>query len=178
MGFFLSSFVFFMSKLGKSSGFRRLFRRAPSQDIEKVISPGIAPSQSLEEIHALAQSYTGGPGSRSSHKSRLVSLQLDPTLCLTLESGVTSMQGERKYMEDRHVVFDDLREELPDAHYQEGIPYSYWAVYDGHAGFKAAEICKDCLHKEIMQSEHFKSGDIFAAIQVVRKFIFFCYYYY
>ena len=63
--FFLSSFVFFMSKLGKSSGFRRLFRRAPSQDIEKVISPGIAPSQSLEEIHALAQSYTGGPGSVS-----------------------------------------------------------------------------------------------------------------
>jgi len=54
-----------MSKLGKSSGFRRLFRRAPSQDIEKVISPGIAPSQSLEELHALAQSYAGGPGSVS-----------------------------------------------------------------------------------------------------------------
>ena len=82
------------------------------------------------------------------------------------------MQGERKYMEDRHVVFDDLREELPNAHYQDAVPYSYWAVYDGHAGFRAAEICKDSLHKEIIQSEHFKSGDIFAAIQVVRFYFY------
>ena len=96
----------------------------------------------------------------------MVSLTLDPSLVLLPACGCEAIQGKRQYMEDRHVIFDNMKADIPSGSYKDDMTYSYWAVYDGHAGYKAAEICMNLLHEEIAQNEHFIKGDILSAIQV------------
>ena len=69
-------------------------------------------------------------------------------------------------MEDRSIAIDDIRSIHEAEKYKENLPYAYWAVYDGHAGFRAAEICKQKLHKIIVENENFFSGQVDKAIQV------------
>jgi len=83
---------------------------------------------------------------------------------LDARSGSTSLQGTRQYMEDRCVCIDDLREALPDLTFCEGYRYAYWAVYDGHAGSRAAEMSTELLHRLIVEDSSF-TGNIPGAIQ-------------
>ncbi|XP_031353937.1 protein phosphatase 1A isoform X1 [Photinus pyralis] len=65
-----------------------------------------------------------------------------------LRFGVASMQGWRVEMEDAHMVKTDLGGALKD--------WSYFAVFDGHAGAKVSAHCAEHLLDAIMQTEEFQ----------------------
>lgn len=110
---------------------------------------------------------------RSSHSAKMKSLALDPSLQLRPKSGLSEIQGKRDYMEDRSITIDNLKEEIPSELYIENTLYSFFAVYDGHAGYRAAEICKESFHKLLVTNRYFSEGDIPKAIQVCLKFFIF-----
>lgn len=69
---------------------------------------------------------------------------------LTLETGVSSLQGHRYNMEDEHVIIEDLNKDIN----KEGntAPFqAFFGVYDGHCGRAAAEFARDHLHNNLVQ---------------------------
>jgi len=65
-----------------------------------------------------------------------------------LRYGVASMQGWRVEMEDAHMAKTDLGGALKD--------WSYFAVFDGHAGARVSAHCAEHLLDAIMQTEEFQ----------------------
>ncbi|XP_021917119.1 protein phosphatase 1B [Zootermopsis nevadensis] len=65
-----------------------------------------------------------------------------------LRYGVASMQGWRVEMEDAHCAVTGLGEELKD--------WSFFAVFDGHAGARVSAHCADHLLECIVQTEEFR----------------------
>lgn len=65
--------------------------------------------------------------------------------------GVSSMQGWRCKMEDSYYARAGLGNNLQD--------WSFFAVFDGHAGCKVSEHCAKHLLECIVSTEEFKSGD-------------------
>jgi len=63
--------------------------------------------------------------------------------------GVTSMQGWRSNMEDSHTALAKLEGNLKE--------WSFFGVFDGHAGPGVSEHCSEYLLNSIMQEEQFKS---------------------
>ncbi|CAG9838266.1 unnamed protein product [Diabrotica balteata] len=62
--------------------------------------------------------------------------------------GVASMQGWRVEMEDAHMAKINLGEALKD--------WSYFAVFDGHAGWTVSVHCSEHLLETIMATEEFQ----------------------
>lgn len=69
--------------------------------------------------------------------------------------GVASMQGWRMEMEDAHMAKTNLGETLKD--------WSYFAVFDGHAGAYVSAHCAEHLLGTIMATEEFHE-DVMKAI--------------
>jgi len=65
--------------------------------------------------------------------------------------GVGSMQGWRCEMEDAHYAKTGLSEYLDE--------WSFFAVFDGHAGCKVSEHCAKHLLEYIINTEEFKTGE-------------------
>lgn len=65
-----------------------------------------------------------------------------------LRYGVASMQGWRVEMEDAHMAKTNLGEALKD--------WSYFAVFDGHAGARISAHCAEHLLDAIMATEEFQ----------------------
>ncbi|XP_022909138.1 protein phosphatase 1A [Onthophagus taurus] len=65
-----------------------------------------------------------------------------------LRYGVASMQGWRLEMEDAHMARTNLGNALKD--------WSYFAVFDGHAGAKVSAHCSEHLLDTIMATEEFQ----------------------
>lgn len=66
-----------------------------------------------------------------------------------LKYGVASMQGWRLEMEDAHMAKTQLGEgELKD--------WSYFAVFDGHAGAGVSQHCASHLLESIMATDEFQ----------------------
>lgn len=65
-----------------------------------------------------------------------------------LRYGVASMQGWRVEMEDAHMAKTDLGPALKD--------WSYFAVFDGHAGARVSAHCAEHLLDAIMTTEEFQ----------------------
>lgn len=74
-----------------------------------------------------------------------------------LHYGVASMQGWRAEMEDAHHVQTGLGEGLED--------WSFFAVFDGHAGASVSAHCSDQLLECIVSSDEFKQSEISKAIR-------------
>ncbi|KAI4487950.1 hypothetical protein M0802_011654 [Mischocyttarus mexicanus] len=73
-----------------------------------------------------------------------------------LRYGVSSMQGWRLEMEDAHRAITGLEGGLSD--------WSYFAVFDGHAGALVSEHSAEHLLECIMKTEEFKAEDVIKAI--------------
>lgn len=65
-----------------------------------------------------------------------------------LRYGVASMQGWRMEMEDAHMAKTNFGDALKD--------WSYFAVFDGHAGAKVSAYCAEHLLDAIMDTEEFQ----------------------
>lgn len=76
-----------------------------------------------------------------------------------LKYGVASMQGWRVEMEDAHCAITGLTDELKD--------WSFFAVFDGHAGAKVSAHCAENLMECIVNSEEFRRSDITKGIRCV-----------
>lgn len=74
-----------------------------------------------------------------------------------LSYGVSSMQGWRVEMEDAHCAITGLGEGLED--------WSFFAVFDGHAGASVSAHCADQLLGCIVGSEEFKQSDFLKGIR-------------
>lgn len=74
-----------------------------------------------------------------------------------LRYGVSTMQGWRCEMEDAHYARTCLKE-------RELENWSYFAVFDGHAGVKVSDHCAKHLLTCIIDTEEFRSNDIVAGI--------------
>jgi len=74
-----------------------------------------------------------------------------------LRYGVASMQGWRVEMEDAHCAVTGLGEELQD--------WSFFAVFDGHAGARVSAHCADHLLECIVQTEEFRHDDVTKGIR-------------
>jgi protein phosphatase 1B len=72
-----------------------------------------------------------------------------------LHYGVASMQGWRMEMEDAHSAITGL-DGLAD--------WSYFAVFDGHAGASVSAHSAEHLLECIMQTEEFKAEDVIKGI--------------
>ncbi|KAG7462648.1 hypothetical protein MATL_G00187010 [Megalops atlanticus] len=68
-----------------------------------------------------------------------------------LRYGLSSMQGWRVEMEDAHTAVVGLPQGLDD--------WSFFAVYDGHAGSRVANYCSKHLLEHITGSEGFRGTD-------------------
>ncbi|GAM22966.1 hypothetical protein SAMD00019534_061410, partial [Acytostelium subglobosum LB1] len=84
----------------------------------------------------------------------------------SLQSGVHSIQGRRKNMEDSHVIIDSMDSSLvPEnsmaamAQTDGGGVCSYFAVYDGHSGVETAHALEPLVHKCIVETSAFKDGN-------------------
>lgn len=66
-----------------------------------------------------------------------------------LRYGVASMQGWRVDMEDAHTA-KSLNDQLTD--------WSFFGVFDGHAGENASKYCAKNLHEVIVKNENFKNA--------------------
>ncbi|XP_033217890.1 protein phosphatase 1A isoform X2 [Belonocnema kinseyi] len=73
-----------------------------------------------------------------------------------LKYGVASMQGWRLEMEDAHRAITGLEGGLTD--------WSYFAVFDGHAGALVSAHSAEHLLECIMQTEEFKAEDVIKGI--------------
>ncbi|XP_072755758.1 protein phosphatase 1B isoform X2 [Anoplolepis gracilipes] len=73
-----------------------------------------------------------------------------------LRFGVASMQGWRMEMEDAHRAIPCLEGSLSD--------WSYFAVFDGHAGALVSAHSAEHLLECIMQTEEFKAEDVIQGI--------------
>ncbi|XP_065220968.1 protein phosphatase 1B-like [Planococcus citri] len=74
-----------------------------------------------------------------------------------LKYGVASMQGWRVEMEDAHCAITGLSDELKD--------WSFFAVFDGHAGAKVSAHCAEHLMECIVNSEEFRRSDFTKGIR-------------
>lgn len=74
-----------------------------------------------------------------------------------LRYGVASMQGWRVEMEDAHCAITGLGEELRD--------WSFFAVFDGHAGARVSAHCAEHLLECIVGSEDFRRSDFTKGIR-------------
>lgn len=68
-----------------------------------------------------------------------------------LHFGLSSMQGWRVEMEDAHSAIIGL----PADHLKD---WSFFAIFDGHAGARVSSCCSDQLLEAIMLNEFFKAG--------------------
>ena len=66
--------------------------------------------------------------------------------------GEASLQGRRPTMEDCHICVENVWEEEGR---EEGMKCSYFGVFDGHGGQKAAEFAANTLHQHIVRHEDF-----------------------
>lgn len=73
-----------------------------------------------------------------------------------LQYGVASMQGWRMEMEDAHSAITGLKNNLSD--------WSYFAVFDGHAGAIVSAHSAENLLESIMKTDEFKNNDIINGI--------------
>ena len=83
-----------------------------------------------------------------------------------LKYGVASMQGWRVEMEDAHRAITGLGDELKE--------WSFFAVFDGHAGAKVSAHCAEHLMECIVNSEEFRRSDFTKGIRYDFSFIIFC----
>lgn len=74
-----------------------------------------------------------------------------------LRYGVASMQGWRVEMEDAHHAQSTLNGTLSD--------WSYFAVFDGHAGARVSAHCAANLLECILQTDEFRREEVAAAIR-------------
>lgn len=74
-----------------------------------------------------------------------------------LRYGVASMQGWRVEMEDAHCAITGLSEDLQD--------WSFFAVFDGHAGARVSAHCAEHLLECIMGTEEFRAADVIKGIR-------------
>ncbi|KAL5283487.1 PPM1B family protein [Megaselia abdita] len=74
-----------------------------------------------------------------------------------LKFGISSMQGWRSEMEDAHYAQTGLSEPFSD--------WSFFAVFDGHAGGKVSEHCSKNLLKFVLETDEFKNGDFIKGIR-------------
>lgn len=75
-----------------------------------------------------------------------------------LRYGVASMQGWRVEMEDAHHAQLTLNGTLSD--------WSYFGVFDGHAGARVSAHCAENLLECILQTDEFRREEIAEAIRV------------
>lgn len=68
-----------------------------------------------------------------------------------LRYGLSSMQGWRVEMEDAHTAVVGIPHGLED--------WSFFAVYDGHAGSRVANYCSTHLLEHITTNEDFRAAD-------------------
>ncbi|XP_064177134.1 protein phosphatase 1B-like isoform X1 [Anguilla rostrata] len=78
-----------------------------------------------------------------------------------LRFGLSSMQGWRVEMEDAHTAAVGLPGGLDD--------WSFFAVYDGHAGSRVANYCSQHLLEHITGSEGFRGDDGEPAVEAVKS---------
>jgi hypothetical protein len=75
-----------------------------------------------------------------------------------LSYGMCGMQGWRRTMEDAHICAAKLHDR---------DDMSLFGVFDGHGGAEVAQFCAKYLTRELLNSEHFKSGDFDKALKDV-----------
>lgn len=74
-----------------------------------------------------------------------------------LRYGVSSMQGWRCEMEDAYYARIGLGQDFDN--------WSYFAVFDGHAGCKISQHCAQNLLSSIINTDEFKNGDYVKGIR-------------
>lgn len=67
-----------------------------------------------------------------------------------LRYGLSAMQGWRVEMEDAHAAVTGLSQDLQD--------WSYFGVFDGHAGATVSKYCADNLLSSILAADDFKTA--------------------
>eukprot|EP01097_Dermamoeba_algensis_P000878 TRINITY_DN1323_c0_g2_i1.p1 TRINITY_DN1323_c0_g2~~TRINITY_DN1323_c0_g2_i1.p1 ORF type:complete len:347 (+),score=56.61 TRINITY_DN1323_c0_g2_i1:56-1096(+) len=115
--------------------------------------PKMSKIESTRKLEKIEPNNNNSPAAAENNEQVEVE---DPNDRLELESGSAAVQGLRQTMEDTHVHIDQV-EDLGDC--------SFYAVYDGHCGKEAADICEIHVHKNIFESDAFRSGEVEAAIK-------------
>ncbi|XP_023668685.1 protein phosphatase 1A isoform X1 [Paramormyrops kingsleyae] len=79
----------------------------------------------------------------------------------SLRYGLSSMQGWRVEMEDAHTAVIGLPNGLD--------PWSFFAVYDGHAGSQVARYCCEHLLEHITSNPDFRGGEREPSVESVKS---------
>jgi len=111
-----------------------------------------------EERLAIISRFQGS-GSRPNSKQ---TKEVRKKVKFSVKSGFCSLQGQRKTMEDKHVIFDDMGPIVPGLDGE--TKYRYYAVYDGHGGDESAILTEQILHQNIFSTYQQNNYDIDSAI--------------
>ncbi|KAH9493323.1 Protein phosphatase 1E [Dermatophagoides farinae] len=77
------------------------------------------------------------------------------SMILPFTTSVSAIKNRRQSMEDRHIIIQNLNKALGLT-----LPktYSYYAIFDGHAGIDAASYSTAHLHHYLVESDAFING--------------------
>jgi len=82
---------------------------------------------------------------------------------ITVSYGVHSIKGKRPSMEDAHkAIVEEPDETIDDSYEGQNDNTSFFGVYDGHGGEKAAKFVSHHLHKLILSHSKFSTDPVLA----------------
>jgi len=82
---------------------------------------------------------------------------------ITVSYGVHSIKGRRPSMEDAHkIIVEESDETIDDPYESQNDNTSFFGVYDGHGGEKAAKFVSHHLHKLILSHNKFSTDPALA----------------
>ncbi|KAI2804414.1 Protein phosphatase 1E, partial [Blomia tropicalis] len=118
---------------------------------------GSNPEQTVEMVQQYmnnesSTSVTNEDGSTTTNPTATT-----PTRSNGFVSSISAVKNGRKTMEDRHIIIHDLNKALDLKCTKQ---YSYYAVFDGHAGVDAASYSTAHLHHNLVETVAFAEGRI------------------
>ena len=87
-------------------------------------------------------------------------MQISATKKLSVSCGSSLDQGKRDYMEDRLSIIENLLDN------ESAQQIKYFAIFDGHAGSRAADIAQGNLHNMVKEHPDVESGDLKEILKV------------
>eukprot|EP00242_Pyramimonas_sp_CCMP2087_P016246 CAMPEP_0198225132 /NCGR_PEP_ID=MMETSP1445-20131203/99786_1 /TAXON_ID=36898 /ORGANISM="Pyramimonas sp., Strain CCMP2087" /LENGTH=233 /DNA_ID=CAMNT_0043904539 /DNA_START=673 /DNA_END=1371 /DNA_ORIENTATION=- len=118
------------------------------------------PAMTIEMLSAFNRSAGAGVALSSSENHSSSSGQS----LAALRIGSAQARGSRPYMEDRHTIVTSY---LPEATAADGVPRSYFGLFDGHNGARAAEMAAYRLHTILATDMSFRSASESGADEAV-----------
>eukprot|EP00731_Ephydatia_muelleri_P015520 Em0008g1240a len=107
-------------------------------------------------------------GKRKAEPETCTPITKQPKLvCFRQKGYFGERKGEREDMQDHHTIIDDLKPQFSHMQKTTFTHVSYYGIFDGHAGHRAAMFASEHLHKAIIAK--FPAGEVLNTDREMKK---------